>query len=210
MTNISINPRCKLCKEPINKEAIKCKHCGAFQNYLKYLSVLDKGQSFLALVFAFISLLTSFYSLYNSIKIPNDHIMHIHFNSLGGGIGAKTTKTLAFYIWKQGREPASLRKVWLVYQTTNHPKTQVDLYADEKSVLGLLEHDTKGEIFLKVVNPKKINFEKLKKISATQLSCQIQMTSFGLEQGIEKKIILQEEINHDDCYDFLLSYEINN
>lgn len=209
MTNISTSPRCRLCKEPINKEAIKCKHCGAFQNYLRYLSLFGQGQSFFALIFSFVSLFTSFYSLLNSIQIPKDHIIHVHFNSLGGGIKAQTTKTLSFYIWKKGKEPASIRKVWLVYQAKNNPEIKVNLYANEKSVLGFLEHDTKGEIFLKVVNPKKINFEKLKEIPAEQLSCKVQMTSFGLRQGIEKKIILKEEINNDDCYNFLISYEID-
>ncbi len=171
--------------------------------------MFGQGQTFFALIFSFISLFTSFYSLINSLQIPNEHEVHVHFNSLGGGVEDQIQKTLSFYIWKKGKEPASIRKVWLVYKTANQAEEiNIDLYADHKSVLGLLDHDTKGEIFLKIVNPKKINFEKLKKISPTQLSCKVQMTSFGLRQGIEKKITLKEEINNHHCYDFLISYEI--
>ena len=206
--NISTDPRCRVCKEPIAKGAIKCRHCKSFQNYFRYISMLTEGQAFFALVFSFISLFTSFYSLINSIQIPNDHEIDVHFNDVSGGVEGQTTKALSFYVWKKGREPASIRKIWLIYKIQGKSQEfKIDLYADSKSLLGLLEHDTKGEIFLRIVDSKKLKFSQIEKIQKNQLFCKIEMTSFGLEEGVEKEIRLKrEEIKSENCYNFLISH----
>ena len=207
--DICTDPRCRVCKEPIAKEAVKCKHCQSFQNYLRYLSIFSEGQAFFALAFSFISLFTAFYSLINAIQIPNNHTIYVHFNSLGGGVEDQTTKSLSFYVWKKGREPASIRKVWLTYQIKGKLEGfEIDLYADKKSLLGLLEHDTKGEIFLRVVDPEKINFLQIDRIQKDQISCQVKMTSLGLKEGVEREIQVKgKKINAESCYRFLRSYK---
>ncbi len=206
--NISSNSRCKVCREPIAKDAIKCKECGSFQNWFRHLDVVVQSEASLALIVSIVSLTTSFYSLYSLINyalIPNKHKIYAHFNTVGSGVEAQTEKTLAYYVWKEGREPASIHKVSLVYQINNQPEIPVDLYADRTSLLGFLEHDQKGEIFLRVVNPKKINFFELNRIVPTQIICKVTMTSFGMKEGIDKEF-LTEEIKSDHCLDFLKSY----
>ena len=206
---ISPNSRCKLCREPIAKDAIKCKECGSFQNWLRYLDIFVSGEASLALIVSIASLVTSCHSLYyliNSSLIPNNHIIHAHFNTVGSGVEGRARKTLAYYVWKEGKEPASIHEVSLTYKIDNQEETQVNLYADSTSdTLGFLEHDKKGEMFLRVVNPKAIDFEELNTILPNQLLCKVKMNSFGLKEGTKTEF-LSEEITGKHCLDFLISY----
>jgi len=54
---MSADTNCKQCAEPISSDAIKCKHCGGFQNYRRHF---EFGNTALALLIALISVATVF------------------------------------------------------------------------------------------------------------------------------------------------------
>ncbi len=60
---------CVLCKEKIPKGAIKCAHCGSFQNWRRHLGF---SSSFLSLMVAFISVLTVLITILSNLSKAND------------------------------------------------------------------------------------------------------------------------------------------
>ena len=61
--------QCINCKENIHKDAIKCTHCGSFQNWRHHLGI---SSSFLSIMVAFISVLTVFITVLSDSTIKND------------------------------------------------------------------------------------------------------------------------------------------
>jgi hypothetical protein len=51
---------CIVCKEKIHQYAIKCVHCGSFQNWRRHLNL---SSTFLSIMLAFVSVLTVFFSV---------------------------------------------------------------------------------------------------------------------------------------------------
>ncbi len=61
--------KCKICKEKIHKYALKCTHCGSFQNWRRHLGL---STSFLSILVALISVLTVFITIFLDSTIKND------------------------------------------------------------------------------------------------------------------------------------------
>ena len=61
--------KCKICKEKIHKYALKCTHCGSFQNWRRHLGL---STSFLSILVALISVLTVFITIILDSSIKND------------------------------------------------------------------------------------------------------------------------------------------
>ena len=61
--------QCKICKEKIHKYALKCTHCGSFQNWRRHLGL---STSFLSILVALISVLTVFITIILDSSIKND------------------------------------------------------------------------------------------------------------------------------------------
>jgi hypothetical protein len=95
--------KCRVCFEPLHKGAVKCIHCGSFQNWQRFLNI---GSGILSLLVALIAVLTVAVPIIKSsltTKRPDVHFtlikyepktMHIICSNLGNRSGILKQATL--------------------------------------------------------------------------------------------------------------------
>lgn len=69
MNNVAESVDCRICKETIRKDAIKCPHCGSFQNWRRHMGT---SSAFLSVVVALISVLTVFFAVLSDSLVKDD------------------------------------------------------------------------------------------------------------------------------------------
>ena len=88
VTSIEKFVQCIICKEKIHKDAVKCTHCGSFQDWRCHLYI---SSSFLSIMVALVSVLTVFVTIVSDSTIKNDsdikasiiNWQRTYFNDLG-------------------------------------------------------------------------------------------------------------------------------
>ncbi len=102
---------CRVCKEIISSSAVKCRHCGSFQNWRRYLGL---SSSFLSVAVAFISVLTVFTSIaLDSIKENDSNIeisiinkQRTYFSDMGRG---RQVLLVDVFVTNAGRRPGTIK-----------------------------------------------------------------------------------------------------
>lgn len=69
MDKVAESVECRICKERIRNDAIKCMHCGSFQNWRRHLGT---SSAFLSVVVALISVMTVFVAVFSDSLVKDD------------------------------------------------------------------------------------------------------------------------------------------
>lgn len=132
MENMTLK-NCNACKESIDKQASKCKHCGSSQNFF---SKLNSFSLILSLVATFLSL----------IAISAPVITNIFLDKkpeLKGVMLEGSADTIKFSLFNVGKAPTSIKGVHLSY------------YLDDGSHM---THMLEGKDIDKIVEPGKVYY----------------------------------------------------
>lgn len=133
--------KCSTCFKQVPKGAKKCTHCGTFQNWRRYL---DFGKNFLALMIAFISVITVLVTQLKSVSekdVSNAYVEAFIMNS--NGISLITSNT--------GNVPGFIKSCQLDFMDNNQVVTTYNLTLDEeKNSSRIIEAGKNSEIFFKI------------------------------------------------------------
>lgn len=105
--------RCPGCMEEINALAVKCKHCGRFQNWRRYLGL---SSSFLSVVVALISVSTVFATVTinaakqqdSEIKVSIINRQRVFFNDVGS---MRQVLLVESFITNAGQRPGVIKSL---------------------------------------------------------------------------------------------------
>lgn len=107
--------QCSICKEKLIPGAIKCTHCGSFQNWRRHISF---SSSFLSILLALISVTTVFITVTSESLTKNDsdiqasiiNWQRTFFNDLGRFSQVLIVET---FITNNGKRPAAIKAISL-------------------------------------------------------------------------------------------------
>ena len=166
--------QCIICKEKIHIDAIKCPHCGSFQNWRRHLGI---SSSFLSIMVAFISVLTVFITVMSDSTIKNDSDVNAsiiswqrtYFNDLGAltqvlivealvtNSGKKPAAIKAFSIKGAGEKQFQYLRSGPLEYTDMHPHREIKAQIVEPGKTLLLKHHLKTTVNVKVFEEKYSN-----------------------------------------------------
>jgi len=94
--------KCRVCKEEIQEDALKCTNCGSFQNYRRHFNF---SSSVLALLIALISVITWATPILQEAWKPKDAKLEFYF------IGPLPSGHIMITVSNEGSQPAFFNKV---------------------------------------------------------------------------------------------------
>lgn len=139
---------CITCREKVHKGAIKCTHCGSFQNWRRHLGL---SSSFLSLVLAIISVLTVFITVVSDSTTKKDSDIDasiINWQRTYFSDSSRLSQVLIVetFVTNSGKKPAAIKAFSIkgageeqFHYLTSGPLEQTDRYSHKETKAQIVE-----------------------------------------------------------------------
>lgn len=104
---------CKVCKEEIQEEALKCIHCGSFQNFRRHLNI---STSILSLLVALVTVASVAPFLWDSISTKESEFSINYLEKRDRSQGTTKDFLITLYISNTGERPGLIRNGQISYK----------------------------------------------------------------------------------------------